>query len=170
MARPRKSVNALQGAYTKEAMKERLAKEKAITGDSDSILPPKFIEDDDIALAEFYRVVDELKKVNIATNVDNVMLGVYANCYSLYYRATVEIGEQGLVTEYTNKGGATNPVINPYIKIQQQYMASLMKISEKFGLDPSSRAKIAHLQPPTDKEKVEDPLMALARKMNAVNG
>lgn len=164
MARPRKAANALQGAYTKEAMEERVAKEKAITGDSDNIPPPKFIENDEIALAEFYRVVDELRKVNIVTNVDSVMLGMYANCYSLYYRATIEIGEQGLVTEYTNKGGATNAVINPYIKIQQQYMTSLMKISEKFGLDPSSRAKIAHLQP-SDKEKKEDPLMAMAEKM-----
>ena len=41
MARPRKAANALQGAYTKEAMEERVAKEKAITGDSDNIPPPK---------------------------------------------------------------------------------------------------------------------------------
>ena len=46
MARPRKAANALQGAYTKEAMEERVAKEKAITGDSDNIPPPKFIEND----------------------------------------------------------------------------------------------------------------------------
>ena len=169
MARPRKTVNALQGAYTKEALKERVRREKAITGGSDNIPPPKFIENDERALEEFFRVVDELKKVNIVTNVDSVMLGVYANCYSIYYRATLEIEEQDLVTEYTNKGGATNAVINPYIKIQQQYMASLMKISEKFGLDPSSRAKIAHLQP-SDKEEKDDPLMALAKKMTAANG
>lgn len=164
MGRPKKCVNALQGAYTKEAIKQRVEMEKAITGDSDNIPPPKFIENDEIALAEFYRVVDELKKVNIVTNVDSVMLGVYANCYSIYYRATLEIEEQDLITEYTNKGGATNSVINPYIKIQQQYMASLMKISEKFGLDPSSRAKIAHLQP-SDKEEKKDPLMLMVEKM-----
>lgn len=163
--RPRKTANALQGAYTKDALKERVEKEKAITGDCDNIPPPKFIENDEIALAEFYRVVEELKKVNIATNVDSVMLGVYANCYSIYYRATLEIEEQDLITEYTNKGGATNSVINPYIKIQQQYMASLMKISEKFGFDPSSRAKIAHLQPPSDKEVKKDPLMMMAEKL-----
>lgn len=164
MGRPKKCVNALQGAYTKEAIKQRVEMEKAITGDSDNIPPPKFIENDEIALAEFYRVVDELKKVNIVTNVDSVMLGVYANCYSIYYRATLEIEEQDLITEYTNKGGATNSVINPYIKIQQQYMASLMKISEKFGLDPSSRAKIAHLKP-SDKEDKKDPLMLMVEKM-----
>lgn len=164
MARPRKAANALQGAYTKEAMRERVEREKAITGDSDNIPPPKFIENDEIALEEFYRVVDELKKVGIATNVDSVMLGVYANCYSIYYRATLEIEEQDLITEYTNKGGATNSVINPYIKIQQQYMASLMKISEKFGLDPSSRAKIAHLQP-SEKDEKKDPLLLMAEKM-----
>lgn len=164
MARPRKAANALQGAYTKEAMRERVEREKAITGDSDNIPPPKFIENDEIALQEFYRVVDELKKVDIVTNVDSVMLGMYANCYSIYYRATLEIEEQDLITEYTNKGGATNSVINPYIKIQQQYMASLMKISEKFGLDPSSRAKIAHLKP-SEKDEKKDPLLIMAEKM-----
>lgn len=162
--RPRKTANALQGAYTKEAMKKRVEDEQAITGDNDNIIPPKFIENDEIALEEFYRVVSELKKVNIVTNVDSVMLGVYANCYSMYYRATIEIEEQDLITEYTNKGGATNSVVNPYIKIQQQYLASLMKISEKFGLDPSSRAKIAHLQP-SEKDDKKDPIIMMAEKM-----
>lgn len=165
MARPRKSVSALQGAYTKEAMKERIAKEKALTGDNDNILPPRFIEEDEIALEEFYRVIDELKKVKIATNVDSVMLGIYADSYSKYYHATLAMQNQELVTEYTNKGGATNPVINPYIKIQMQYAQQIMKISTLYGFDPSSRAKIAHLQP-SEKEEAENPLVALAKKMN----
>lgn len=167
--RPRKTANALQGAYTKEEMKARVEREKAITGDCDNIPPPMFIINDEIALAEFYRVVDELKKVNIATNVDSVMLGVYANCYSMYYRATIEIGDQGLVTEYTNKGGATNSVVNPYIKIQKQYMDSILKLSEKFGFDPSSRAKIAHLQP-SEKEEKQDPLLLMAEKLMGKKG
>ena len=33
MGRPKKCVNALQGAYTKEAIKQRVEMEKAITGE-----------------------------------------------------------------------------------------------------------------------------------------
>ena len=158
IARPRKNVTALQGDYTKDAIKERIEKEKAITGASDNIQPPVFILDDEIALAEFYRVVDELLAVGVITNVDSVLLGVYADSYSKYVESTICMKNESLVTEYTNKGGATNAVINPYIKIQQQYATMLMKISSLYGLDPASRSKIAHLAP-TDKEEKVDPLM-----------
>ena len=74
------------------------------------------------------------------------------------------MANEPLVVEYTNKGGETNSVANPYIKIQNQYMQMLMKISEKYGLDPSSRSKIAHLQP-SDKEEKVDPLLDLMKKV-----
>lgn len=164
MARPRKSVNALQGAYTKNVLKERIEKEKALTGDSDNIPPPAFILSDEIALEEFYRVVDELKKVKIVTNVDSTMLGIYADSYSKYYQATLAMENQDLVTDYTNKGKQTNQVVNPYIKIQMQYAQQIMKISSLYGFDPSSRAKIAHLQP-SDKEEKKDPLTLMAEKL-----
>ncbi|MEG0908780.1 MAG: phage terminase small subunit P27 family [Bacilli bacterium] len=164
MARPRKTVNSLQGHVSKKEIEERLEREKRITGDSDCILPPKFIHEDEVALEEFYRVVDELKKVNIATNIDSVMLGIYADSYSKYVQSTIAMRDEELVTEYTNKGGATNAVINPYIKIQQQYATMIMKISALYGFDPSSRSKIAHLSP-SDKEEKEDPLVALLSGM-----
>lgn len=164
MARPRSNVTALQGNYSKEYIQERLEQEKAITGDSDNIVVPDFIKDDEIAVKEFNRIVDELKKVNIVTNVDNTILGIYADSYSKYVEATKRMFNQPMVTEYTNKGGNTNPVVNPYIKIQQQYSAQIMKISQLYGLDPASRSKIAHLNP-SDKEEEEDKLAILMGKV-----
>ena len=75
IARPTKNISALQGHRSKSEIQERLAKEKAITGASDNIMPPKFIENNEVALEEFYRVVDELRAVGVATNVDSVLLG-----------------------------------------------------------------------------------------------
>lgn len=164
MARPRKNVTALQGNYSKEMIQERLEQEKSITGDSDNIIIPLFIRHDDVAVEEFLRIVEELKKVNLVTNVDSTLLGIYADCYSKYVESTMAMANEPLVVEYTNKGGETNSVANPYIKIQNQYMQMLMKISEKYGLDPSSRSKIAHLQP-SDKEDKTDPLLDLMRKV-----
>lgn len=162
MARPKSNVTALQGNYSKDFIKQRLEQEKAITGDSDNIIIPKFIENDAIAVEEYLRIVEELKKVNLVTNVDSVMLGIYADSYSKYVESTLCMLNEPLVSEYTNKGGATNQVINPYIKIQQQYATMLMKISALYGLDPASRSKIAHLAP-SDKEEKVDPLMDLLK-------
>lgn len=164
MARPRKNVTALQGNYSKEMIQERLEQEKSITGDSDNIIIPLFIRHDDVAVEEFLRIVEELKKVNLVTNVDSTLLGIYADCYSKYVESTMAMANEPLVVEYTNKGGETNSVANPYIKIQNQYMQMLMKISEKYGLDPSSRSKIAHLVP-SDKEEKVDPLLDLMKKV-----
>lgn len=164
MARPRKNVTALQGDYSKQVIQERLEQEKSITGDSDNIIIPLFIRHDEVAVEEFLRIVDELKKVNLVTNVDSTMLGIYADCYSKYVESTMAMANEPLVIDYTNKGGETNSVVNPYIKIQNQYIQMIMKISEKYGLDPSSRSKIAHLQP-SDKEEKVDPLLDLMKKV-----
>ena len=112
MARPRKNVAALQGNYSKEMIQDRLEQEKSITGDSDNVVIPLFIKHDEIAVEEFLRIVEELKKVNLVTNVDSTMLGIYADCYSKYVESTMAMANQPLVVEYTNKGGETNSVVN----------------------------------------------------------
>ena len=61
--------------------------------------------------------------------------------------------------------GAENTKKNEWYSIQQTALNNMIKLSSLYGFDPSSRAKIAHLQP-TSKEEVEDPLVALAKKMN----
>lgn len=168
MARPRKSVNSLQGHYSKEEIKERLEREKAITGSSDNIVPPIFIHDDEVALGEFYRVVDELLKVDIATNIDANNLGLYCKEYSSYYMATKMLSDEGYILLHTNKAGAENTKKNEWYSIQQTALNNMLKLSSLYGFDPSSRAKIAHLQP-SEKEVEENPLVALARKMNKIN-
>ena len=164
MGSPRKNVTALQGHYSKEQIQERLQQEKSITGDSDNIVVPVFIQHDEIAVAEFERIVNELKKVDLVTNVDSTMLGIYAECYSKFVESTISMANQPLLIDYTNKGGETNLVPNPYIKIQQQYANMLMKISEKYGLDLSSRSKLASLKP-SDKEEKTDALLELMKKV-----
>lgn len=155
MARPRKNVAALQGHQSKEEIQRRLEQEKRITGDSDNIVVPKFIENDPIAVEEFLRIVEELRKVNIVTNVDSTMLGIYADCYSKYYEATLSMQQEPLVFVDNNS-------VNPYVKVQNNYIQTLMKISAMYGLDAASRSKIAHLQP-SDKEEKPDALMELMK-------
>lgn len=131
---------------------------------SDDIYIPDFIRDDEVAVKEYLRIVEELKKADLITSVDIGMLGIYADSYSKYVESTMCMRNQPLVIEYTNKGGETNPVANPYIKVQQQYAEKMMKISSSFGLDPASRSKITHLQP-TNKEEEEDSLKTMLKAL-----
>lgn len=160
MARPRKDTSALQGAYTKEAMKERLEQENRLKGNNDNILAPRFIEEDEIALRKFNQLKKELIEVDVINNVDVDLLSVYCDCWSKYVKATMMLGIQDFVEEQESKSGSLVKTPNPYIKIQQSYGDRLIKLSSLFGLSPADRSKIAHLQP-SDKNEKDDPLMNL---------
>lgn len=167
MASHFKSTSNLTGHYSKKELEKRKRLEEAIKGDNDNIPIPKFIIQDPIAVEEFLRIKEELVKVGVATNVDSTLLGIYADSYSKYVQATENLEYEELVEEFTNKSGATNRVINPNVKLQQQYATMIMKISTLYGLDPASRGKIAHLQVEDDKDK-QDPLMDLLKGLKGV--
>lgn len=162
--RPRKSTTALQGNVSKGEMKSRLETEKRITGNSDNIVAPDFIKEDEIALGKFNELVKELTNVGIITNVDTDLLAVYSDCWSKYVRATMMLSMQDMVEEQENKLGAVVKVANPYIRVQNQYSDKLLKLSSLFGLSPADRSKIAHLDP-SDKEDKPDPLLDLINKI-----
>lgn len=160
MARPRKDTAALTGAYTKEAMKERLESENKLKGNSDNLVAPEFILVDEVAHKKFEQLVKELKEVDVIANVDVDLIAVYANCWSKYVGATKMLMMQSMVEEQENKLGAITKMQNPYIKIQQSYADRLIKISSLFGLSPADRTRIAHANP-TDKNEKVDPLLEL---------
>lgn len=160
MARPKKSTTSLQGAYTKEAMKERLENENRLKGNADNLIVPDVVRLDDVALAKFTELVEELKEVGVLANVDADLLGGYCCSYSGYVRATKMLLTQSFVEEQENKLGAITKVQNPYIKIQQSYLDKMIKIASLFGLSPADRTRIAHLNP-SDKNEKSDPLVEL---------
>ena len=160
--RPRKSTSALQGNVSKAEMKSRLETEKRLKGDNNNITAPTFIQEDEVALNKFNQLVKELSNVGIITNVDTDLLAVYADTWSKYVKATMILAMQDMVEEQENKLGAVTRVINPYIRVQDQYSNKLLKLSALFGLSPADRSKIAHLDP-SDKEEKQDPLMNLIK-------
>lgn len=160
MARPKKSTTSLQGAYTKEAMKERLENENRLKGKTDKLVAPEIVRIDEVALAKFEELVEELKEVGVIANVDVDLLGGYCTAYSGYVRATKMLLMQSFVEEQENKLGAITKMQNPYIKIQQSYLDKMIKIASLFGLSPADRTRIAHLNP-SDKNEKSDPLLEL---------
>lgn len=160
MARPRKSTASLQGAYTEEAMQERLELENRLKGKSDNLVAPDIVQLDEVALNKFNQLVKDLTEVDVIANVDVDLLAIYASSWSGYIKATKMLMMQSMVEEQENKLGAITKIQNPYIKIQQQYSDKLIKLASLFGLSPADRSKIAHLQPSDKNEKV-DPLLEL---------
>lgn len=166
LARPKKSSQALEGAYTKAEMEKRLDVENRLKGNKDRLTPPDFIEKDSIALAKFNSLIKELSEVDIINNVDIDLLAVYSDCWSKYVRATKLLALQDLVEEQENKMGMLVKTQNPYIKIQNTYSDKMMKISNLFGLSPADRSKIAHLNP-SEKNEQTDPLMELLKGLKS---
>lgn len=160
MARPRKDTSALQGAYTKDAMKQRLESENKLKGKSDNLIAPYIVTIDEVALQKFEQLVNELSEVGVLTNVDIDLLGSYCTAYSAYVRSTKMLLMQNMVEEQENKLGAITKVQNPYIKIQQSYLDKMIKIASLFGLSPADRTRIAHVNP-SDKNEKSDPLIEL---------
>lgn len=156
----------MQGAYTKDALKDRVDNENRIKGNSDKLYAPDFIKDDDVALSKFEQLVCELKQADIIANVDIDLLAVYADAYSNYVKSTIILSMQPMVEEQENKLGAITKVQNPYIKIQQSYSAQLIKLASLFGLSPADRTRIAHINP-SDKNEKDDPLMTLLSGMRS---
>lgn len=160
MARPRKNSVALQGAYTKDQMEERLQQEKRLQGSSDRIEPPDFLLEDEVGLRKFEELVRELTASEVINNVDCDLLAVYCDSWSKYVNATKQLAIQETIEYQENKLGTMSKVINPYVKIQNTYSDKMMKISSLFGLSPADRSKIAHLDP-SSKEQEVDPLTEL---------
>lgn len=160
IARPRKDCSALTGAYTKDALKDRVEQEKKLKGSSDNIEAPDFIKMDEVAFNKFNEIVRELKAVDVIANVDTDLLAIYCDSWSKYVKATKMLVMQSMVEEQENKAGVITKMQNPYIKIQQSYSQQMIKLASLFGLSPADRSRISHIDPSDKKEKA-DPLMEL---------
>lgn len=129
MSRPRKILSMQEGDLTKKRQEEIQQQEDAIkTGDDQLDKIPKWLRDS-VAKKEFKRLVKQFKELSIISNLDLNNLGAYCNAYSSYIESTEALKGQPLIINYTNKGGATNLIENPLIKIQMKYSDEMKKYS-----------------------------------------
>ncbi len=105
-------------------------------------LPPNWLRDD-MAKSEWIRLVPELRKLKVISNLDYNNLGLYCNAFSMYIQVSKKVGKTNVLTKYTNKSGATNKIINPNISVALKYKEEIRKYSSLLGLSIDSRLKIA---------------------------
>lgn len=157
IARPRKVLQMQEGHLTKEQQEDKKLQEDIIKAGMEQLAkPPKWLRDT-IAKNEWKRLVEQFKALSVISNLDLNNLGAYCNAYSSYIEATKELKGQPLTIEYTNKGGATNIIENPLIKIQLKYSDEMKKYSSLLGLTIDSRLKMATIKlKETKKDIVEE--------------
>ncbi|MGL4573020.1 MAG: phage terminase small subunit P27 family [Clostridium sp.] len=155
MGRNRKSLALQTGNLTQEQQLEKEQEEELIKLNSEQLeKPPKWLRDN-IAKKEWKRLVEQFRTISVISNLDLNNLGAYCNAYSFYLDATNQLKGEPLITEYTNKFGATNYVENPLIKIQMKYSDEMRKYSSLLGLSIDSRLKLATIKSTENKKDID---------------
>lgn len=132
-------VNNGKSHKTKAEIKAR--QDAEIKPNTDKVEPPEWLTES--AKNEFVHLVEELKAVDLATNLDVNALAIYCDTLEQYKNAMEIVREQGTLVKYTNKAKETNTIENPAVKTANKCALLMHKIANDFGFTPGSRAKLA---------------------------
>jgi P27 family predicted phage terminase small subunit len=91
------------------------------------------------AKREWDRLVGDLARLNMLTNLDRAALAAYCGAYALWADATEQIQKFGAMI----KSPTGYPVQSPYIAIANRQAEIMLRIASEFGFTPASRSRIA---------------------------
>lgn len=113
------------------------------------VLPTERIRNDEVALAEWNRISDELYNLGILTDLDRTAMELYCLYYSEYCMAKDQLKEPNDYMFTTEKGYES---VSPYVRLKNEAAMQIMKLGVKLGLTPSDRADMK-VEPVKPKEK-----------------
>jgi P27 family predicted phage terminase small subunit len=96
-----------------------------------------------VARREWDRLVGELGKLKLVTNLDRAALAAYCGAYALWSEATEAIQKYGTMV----KSPSGYPIQSPYVAIANRLAELMMRISAEFGFTPASRSRISTPRP-----------------------
>ena len=96
-----------------------------------------------VARREWDRLVGELGKLKLVTNLDRAALAAYCGAYALWSEATEAIQKYGTMV----KSPSGYPIQSPYVSIANRQAEPMMRISAEFGFTPASRSRISTPRP-----------------------
>lgn len=91
------------------------------------------------AQREWERLVGELAKLRVLTNLDRAALAAYCGAYALWAESTEAIGKYGVMV----KSPTGFPIQSPYVSIANRQAEIMMRIASEFGFTPASRGRIS---------------------------
>lgn len=98
---------------------------------------------DELAQAEWQRLVPELRKMRVLTLADQAALAILCASWSEYRQAKAIVDKVGPVAK-TPKGRL---IKHPALQAQEQAYTRWERLAKQFGLTPSARAGMAVEQP-----------------------
>ena len=136
MARPRKIVSLQTGNLTR-ATKDRRAYEEGLAASEKASIKkvPKSLLVDDIAVAEYKRVLKELLRIDIIGDLDRGNLIVYCNAFSGYMRACEAIKQPDFDPIVANRP-------SPWYSIRDQERKAMEAAGKALGMSVSSRLSV----------------------------
>lgn len=106
--------------------------------------PPPHLSDD--AKVEWGRVMSQLTKCGLMTEIDRAALAAYCQAYGRWVqaeRALAEMAKRDLLTSgllIKTTGG--NAIQNPLVGTANKAMELMLKAAAEFGMTPSARSRI----------------------------
>lgn len=147
MGRPCKSVATQSKKMSKEEREERLELENRLKGDSDNIVPPDYLTENQKNI--FYKIVEELRTSNILSNLDVFILTTCAISIDRLHQIEQMINENiDLIADKS------------LLSAKDKYTKDLFRCCNELSLSPQSRAKMANINLQA-KEKEEDKLLQI---------
>lgn len=95
----------------------------------------------DLARAEWQRIVPQLVRMNVISEIDQSVLAAYCESWGDYVEAVQSVRLEGK-TFTTPQGYIAK---NPMATILNESRAAVLKWSQELGLTPSARARLSHL-------------------------
>ena len=147
------ALRALEGNRGKRGKSEQAAPVPA--GSLTNLKPPTFLPA--LAKKEWRRVVMELARLDLISDLDVMALAAYCNSYATWLDAIKQIKETGMLVRSPNG----YPMPSPYVKIERDSQEQMMKWLREFGMTPSARTRV---EGSGGKEEPDDPFAALAKR------
>jgi P27 family predicted phage terminase small subunit len=126
---------------THAEIETRTAQEASVKPKMTRIGAPGWL--DKMARSEWTRIIGELKRLELISNIDVAALAICCDAYSKYMKATADIDKVGLLINITDKKGNTTILPNPLITIANKYADIYKKYCVDFGLTPIARLRLA---------------------------
>lgn len=98
---------------------------------------------DDMAKAEFNRLVAEMKELNILTSIDISSLAICCDAFAKWKQATEFVNKYGILKVKENRHGEKSVENNPAIKDALRYGELYRKMTIECGLTPNARLRMA---------------------------
>lgn len=161
-ARARVPANQKKGkSESKAQLKRRAEIEEMLKGNDNEVYStPAYLAEEEQIYYQF--LVNELKVLNILSNVDKFLLEQAATCLATIRQCDDHIRANGLLIPSYDKYGNIEEKENPSIKIKLNYMTKYNSICNQLSLSPASRASIAGKQLES-KQQEEDPLLRILK-------